>query len=126
MRIACLLVPDLPLHAELRASPDLRGLPLAITSGPGARAEILAVSREAARHSVRTGQTLPQARAVCPEIEVRIASPILERTAREALLDIALSLSPRAALAPRASGAFVSEGAVFLDASGVAVSVRSF
>jgi len=119
MRIACLLVPDLPLHAELRASPDLRGLPLAITSGPGARAEILAVSREAARYSVRTGQTLPQARAVCPEIEVRIASPILERTAREALLDIALSLAPRAELADRGSGIFASEGAVYVDATGI-------
>jgi len=119
MRIACLLVPDLPLHAELRASPDLHGRALAITSGPGARAEILAVSREAARYSVRTGQTLPQARAVCPEIEVRIASPILERTAREALLDIALSLAPRAELADRSSGIFASEAAVYVDATGI-------
>lgn len=119
MRIACLLVPDLPLHAELRASPDLRGLPLAIMNGPGPRAEILALSREAARYSVRPGQTLPQARAVCPEIEVRIASPSLERTAREALLDIALSLAPRAELADRSSGIFASEGAVYVDATGI-------
>jgi protein ImuB len=119
MRIACLLVPDLPLHAELRASPDLRDLPLAITSGPGARAEILALSREAAQHGVRTGQTLTQARSVCPEIEARIASPILERTAREALLDIALSLAPRAELADRSSGIFAAEGAVYIDASGI-------
>ena len=118
MRIACLLVPDLPLHAELRASPHLRGSPLVITSGPGARAEIIAVSREAARHHLRTGQTLPQARAVCPEFEVRIASPILERTARDALLDVAFSLAPRAELADRASGLFASEGAVYIDASG--------
>ncbi len=119
MRIACLLVPDLPLHAELRASPDLRGQPLAITSGPGARAEILSVSREAALRSVHTGQTLPQARAVCPEIEVRIASPILERTARDALLDIALSLAPRAELADRVGGIFAPEGTVYVDASGI-------
>jgi protein ImuB len=120
MRIACLLVPDLPLHAELRASPNLRGLPLVITSGPGARSEIIALSQEAAKYSIHTGQTLPQARAVCPEIEARIASPILERTAREALLDVALSLAPRAELADRASGLFASEGAVYLDASGIA------
>ena len=120
MRVACLLIPDLPLHAELRASPELIGQPLVITSGPGARAEILAVSSEAAAHSVRPGQTLPQARAVCPDVEVRIASPILERTAREALLDVALSLTPRAELANRASGIFLSEGAVFADASGIA------
>lgn len=119
MRIACLLIPDLPLQAELRASPELRSEALAITSGPGARAEILAVSPEAARRSVQPGQTLPQARAVCPEIEVRIASPILERTAREAMLDVALSLAPRAELAPRASGLFASEGAVYVDAAGI-------
>jgi protein ImuB len=48
-----------------------------------------------------------------------MASPALERTAHEALLDAALSLSPRAALVPRASGAFAAEAAVLVDASGV-------
>ncbi len=119
MRIACLLVPNLPLDAELRAHPELRGEPLAISSGPGARAEILSVSREAALRGVRPGLTPPQARAVCPEIEVRVASPVLERTAREALLDAALSLSPRAELAERSAGPFASEGAVYVDASGI-------
>jgi protein ImuB len=119
MRIACLLVPDLPLHAELRASPELKGLPLVITNGHGFRAETLAVSHEAFAQGVRPGQTLPQARAVCPEIEARIASPILERAAREAMLDVALSLAPRAELAERASGLFLSEGAVYVDAGGI-------
>ena len=119
MRIACLLVPDLPLHAELRASPELKGHPLVITNGHGFRAETLAVSREALAQGVRPGQSLPQARAVCPEIEARIASPILERAAREAMLDVALSLAPRAELAERASGLFLSEGAVYVDAGGI-------
>jgi protein ImuB len=119
MRIACLLVPDLPLHAELRASPELNGRPLVITSGPGTRAETIALSREAFVRGVRAGQTLPQARAVCPDIEVRVASPVLERAARETLLDIALSFAPRAELVERASGPFVSEGAVYVDAEGI-------
>ena len=118
MRVGCLLVPDLPLQAALRAEPELRERPLVITSGPGNRAEIVAVAERAAQQAVRPGQTLPQARAVCPDIEVRIASPVLERTAREALLDVALSLAPRAETAPRASGIFASEGVVFVDASG--------
>lgn len=118
MRIACLLVPDLPLRAALRAEPDLRGQALVITSGPGNRAEILAASHEARRQGVLPGQTLPQSRAVCPGIEVRVASPVLERAAREAMLDVALSLAPRAELAERASGVFVAEGAVYVDASG--------
>jgi protein ImuB len=119
VRIACLLVPDLPLHAELRANPELKGLPLVITNGHGLRAETLAVSPEAIEKGVRPGLTLPQARAICPEIEVRIASPVLERAAREAMLDVALSLAPRAELAERGSGLFLSEGAVYVDASGI-------
>ena len=118
MRIACLLVPDLPLHAELRASPELQGFPLVITNGPGSRAEILSVSHEAFSCGVRVGQTLPQARTVCPRIEARIASPVLMKTAREAMLDVALSMAPRAELAEPSSGLFLSEGAVYVDASG--------
>jgi protein ImuB len=119
VRVACLLVPDLPLHAELRANPELADRPLIITSGPGPRAEILALSREAFFQGARTGQTLPQARAVCPGIAVRIASPVLEKAAREAMLDIGLSMAPRAELAERSSGLFLSEGAVYVDASGI-------
>ncbi len=119
MRIACLLVPDLPLHAELRASPELKGHPLVITNGRGFRAQTLAVSDQAFAQGIRPGQTLPQVWAVCPEIEVRIASPVLERAAREAMLDVALSLTPRAELAERTSGLFLSEGAVYVDASGI-------
>ena len=53
MRIACLLIPDLPLAAELRAHPEWAGRPLAIAAGPGPRAEIIAVSPEAARAGAR-------------------------------------------------------------------------
>ncbi|HIF92176.1 MAG TPA: DNA polymerase Y family protein [Myxococcales bacterium] len=118
MRIACLLVPDLPLHAELRASPELQGFPLAITNGPGSRAEILSISHEAFSQGVRVGQTLPQARTVCPRIEARTASPVLMKAAREAMLDVGLSMAPRAELAEPSSGLFLSEGAVYVDASG--------
>jgi protein ImuB len=50
---------------------------------------------------------------------VRVASPALEQAARAALLDAALSFSPRTALAPPAPGAYAAEAAVYLDASGV-------
>jgi protein ImuB len=119
VRVACLLVPDLPLHAELRASPEWVGRPLVVVSGPGTRAEVLAASPEARAQGIRPKQTLPQVRALCPDTVVRVASPALERAAREALLDAALSLAPRAELAPRASGLFLAEGAVYVDASGI-------
>lgn len=118
-RIACLLIADYPLQAELRAHPELRGAPLVITCGPGPRAEILIASPEASSRGVQPRQTLPQARAVCPNLVARIASPPLEQAAREALLDAALSLAPRAELAERGSGYFAAEGAVYLDATGI-------
>jgi len=119
MRIACLLVPDLPLRAELRANPDLCEEALVITDGKGSRAAILTVSARARAQGVREGSTLPQARALSRDLVVRVASPALERAARETLLDVALSLSPRAELTDRSSGLFASEGAVYVDASGI-------
>jgi protein ImuB len=125
VRIACLRVPDLPLAAELRASPELAGAPLAIAAGSGPRAELIAVSPEARRAGIRALSTVTHARAVCGDLQVRIASPALERAARAALLDAALSFSPRAALAPVASGPRAAEAAVFLDAAGTASLFRS-
>jgi protein ImuB len=124
-RIACLLVPALPLAAELRAHPELAGRPFAIASGPGPRAEIVAVSPEAARAGVRPLETVVHARAACAALELRVLSSALEQAARAALLDAALSTSPRAEPAPPGAGAYAAEAAVFVDARGVAALFRS-
>jgi protein ImuB len=121
MRIACARVADLPLAAELRAHPELRGRPLAIAEGASARAELLCVSREAARAGVRAGASAAHARSLCAALAVRVASPALEQAARDALLDAAFSCAPRAELAPRSGGAFATEAAVFVDAAGTGV-----
>ena len=118
-RIACLLVPDLALRAALRAEPALANDVLVIASGRDGRAQILAVSPLAARLGLEAGRSLAHARAVTGELCVRVTSPALERAARDALLDVALSLSPRAALEAQTSGSFANEAAVLLDASGV-------
>ena len=124
-RIACLLVPDLPLRAEQRARPEQAHAPFVVASGADPRADVLAVSPAARSAGVPRFGTVAQARAILPELGVRIASPALERAARGTLLDVALSLSPRAALAPRATGPFAAEGAVFLDAGGTGRPVRA-
>src|SRR5262245_12272259 len=124
-RIACLLVPALPLAAELRAHPELAGRPFAIASGPGPRAEIVAVSPEAASAGVRALSTVVHARAACAALELRVLSPALEGAARAALLDAALSTSPRAEPAPPGAGAYAAEAAVFVDARGVSALFRS-
>jgi len=117
--VACLLVPDMPLAAELRAHPEQVGRPLAIATGPGPRAELISVSPEAAQHGVRAQASVAHAHALCAALCVRPASPALERTARAALLDTALSCSPRAMLAPRVSGVYAGEAAAYLDVAGM-------
>lgn len=118
-RIACLLVPDLPWVALVRAQPERAGRPLAVTAGAGPRVDVLALSPEAARRGVRLPCSAAQARAACAELEVHPASAALEDAARRALLDAALSVSPRAELAPPATALRAGEAAVFLDASGI-------
>ncbi len=125
MRTACLLIPNLPLAAELRAHPELIGQPLAVVTAAGPRAELIAVSPEAARRGARRSTSVAHARAVCAELIVRVASPAIEAAARATLLDAAISVSPRADSAPRTSGPYASEAAVYLDASGVEALFRS-
>jgi len=124
-RIGCLLVPDLVVQAERRAQPELVGHPLAVVSDRSSRAEVIAASPEASRANVRAGQSVAHARAICSGLVVRTASPARERTARQGLLDAALSLAPRAELAPPAPPPFAAEAAAFLDASGVEALFRS-
>jgi protein ImuB len=118
-RVACLLVPDMPLWAELRAHPELADLPFVVAAGSDPRAEVIEASPAAIRAGVRTRGSVTHARAVCSDLRVRVLSPALERAARQTLLDIALSFSPRAALAPRSAWAVSSAAAVLLDASGM-------
>lgn len=118
-RIACLLVPGLPLAAELRAHPEWVGQPVAVVAGSGPRAEVLALSPEAEAQAVQIGQTAVHARAACADLILCPHSPALERAARDALRDAALSTSPRVEEAPPGTGVYVAEAAVFIDARGL-------
>ena len=119
-RIACLLLPDALVQAERRARPELEGVPFVVATGDDGRAEVVAVSAEAAHQGVRAQHTLAHARAACAELRVCRLSPALEASARQSLLDAALSVSPRAEPAPPAEAPFAAESAVFLDAAGTA------
>ncbi len=117
--MACLLVPDLPLRAELRAHPELEGKPFVVAAGDDARAEVIAVSPAAFADGVRARGSVTQARSISSALQVRVMSPALEQATRQTLVDLALSFSPRAALAERSTWAFPCEAAVLLDASGL-------
>ena len=108
-RIACLWVPDLSLVAALRAEPELVASPLAVVQAGdlGGRAHVLG----AAAPGVEPGQTLAEARAICPALTVRKSSPERERAAAQAAREAAVSISPRVEEAAPAL--------VYLDASGL-------
>jgi protein ImuB len=124
-RIACLLVPDLPLRAELRVHPEQAGRPWVVTSGSDARAQVIAASPEARAAGIAPPCSLGRARSVCPEVGVRVTSLAGEQAARAALLDAAFACSPRAEAAPRAGGVFAAEAAVWVDAAGIETLFRS-
>ncbi len=114
-RIACLLVPDLPIAAICRVAPDLAGLPLVLTEGRGPHADVVSVSRAARAaglHPDRPGGQLnaAQARAAVAHLVVRPRDRAAERTAARALADVAASIASRVEIA--------SDGAVFLDVEG--------
>ncbi len=93
-RIACLWVPLFPLAARLRAEPELAGEAVAVCRGNGSTARVAAASRPARRAGVRAGMTLAQARSILPSLIARGRDPGCEGSAREALLEVAWSLSP--------------------------------
>ncbi len=109
--IACLSVPLFPLAARLRSEPELIDEAVAVCAGNGNAARIVAATRRARRAGIEPGQTLPQARALFPQLVTRGRDPESERSAREALLEAAGTLSPRLEDA--------GEGIVYADATGL-------
>ena len=116
-RIACLLVPDLPIAAACRADSDLAGRPLALSAGTGTHAPIVAAAAAARARGVRVGHTVAQSLAIAADLVVRPRDETAERSAVRALVDVAVSLASRIEAA--------ADGAVFLDAAGAAHLVPS-
>lgn len=109
-RLACLEVPLFPLAARLRSEPGLHDRPLAIVAESGGAVRVVAASRRARAAGVRAKQTIEAARASLPGLIVRPRDAECENAAREALLDLAESFSPRVE-----DG---GEGLVLVDAAG--------
>ena len=110
-RIACFLVPLFPLAARLRSEPELLTEAVVITEGNGTAARVIAATRRARKEAIRPGLTLPQARALLPKLIARGRDSECERSAQEALVDVAESFSPRVE--------DCGEGMVFIDIEGM-------
>jgi nucleotidyltransferase/DNA polymerase involved in DNA repair len=132
-RIACVLVADFAVAAITRANPELRDRPIALIRVPTTRSggslmsiasglvhksaayqphnELSHVSPSARAAGLRPAMTVAQARALSPDLIVTRPSPAAERSAADALLDVAESMSPVAEEGP--------PGCVWLDLTGV-------
>ena len=110
-RIACLYVPMFPLAARLRSEPVLLSEALAIVEGNGSSGHVIAATRRARTKGVRPGLTLAQARSILPKLIARARDAECERTALEALMEVAETFSPRVEDA--------GEGILFIDVSGM-------
>ncbi len=110
-RLACLYVPLFPLAARLRSEPDLKSDAVAIVEGNANNGHVVAATRRARVKGVRPGQSLAQARSLVPKLIARARDRECERTAQEALLEVAETFSPRI---EDAGG-----GMVFFDVTGL-------
>ncbi|HKC50172.1 MAG TPA: hypothetical protein VKF60_05215 [Myxococcota bacterium] len=107
-RFACLVLADLPLAAALRAEPELATKRVAIVESRERKAR--AAQSPSIVAGFYRGLTVAQARAVEPELLVRAFSLEGMRSAEQALLDVARSVSPRVMSA--------AAGLVFIDLAG--------
>jgi protein ImuB len=107
-RFACLLLPDLPLAAALRAEPELAAKRVAIVEQRDSKGRTPQSPTIVA--GLYRGLTAAQARATEPELLVRAFSLEGMRSAEQALVDVATSISPRVMMA--------GTGLVFVDLAG--------
>lgn len=110
-RIACFFVPLFPLAARLRSEPELLQEAVAVVEGNGNAAHVVAATRRARTKGIRPGMSLAQARSILPKLIARTRDAECERTAQEALFDVAETFSPRVEDA--------GEGVVFADVTGM-------
>ncbi len=109
--MACFYVPMFPLAARLRSEPELLQEALVIVEGNGNNAHVVAATRRARTKGIRPGHSLAQARSILPKLIARGRDAEGERTAQEALVEVAETFSPRIEDA--------GEGVVYIDIAGM-------
>jgi protein ImuB len=92
---ACAWVPCFAAAALERGEPALVDRPLVIVRGAPPVARVVEASLAAREHRIAPGMTEAEARARCPLLVVRIWSDERVAAARHALLEAALTVSPR-------------------------------
>src|SRR5947209_3936922 len=120
MLFACIYVPEFPVEALLRASPELRAQPVAVLDGSPPLLTVIAANAGARETEIEVGMTKLQAEA-CSGIHLSRRSIAQECAAHDALLDCAHAFSPRVEDTNHqtTSGNAKPGGTVILDITGL-------
>lgn len=116
LSFASIFIPDFPVQAVARQSPDLHGKPVALFEGAPPLTRVFAANQAARALGVEIGMTRLQTED-CTGVEWRWRSLSLETTAHAVLLDCAWTISPRIEDARKGSQAQLPD-TVVLDITG--------
>ena len=94
MGFAAIYVADFMVQAVVRAEPKLRNCAIALLEGTAPLRKVVAANEAALRAGLELGMTESQVEDFCV-VQVRLRSPVLEKTAHAALMDLGWSVSPR-------------------------------
>jgi protein ImuB len=94
MGFAAIYVADFMVQAVVRAEPGLRDCAVALLEGTAPLRKVVAANDAALRAGIEVGMTESQAEDFCV-VQVRARSPVQEKSAHAALMDLGWSVSPR-------------------------------
>lgn len=94
MAIACLRIPHMALRIALLDQPELDGLPLILSNPESGRAVVLDATNEATTKGVRTGLTLREASALCPDAVIVMPNPAMENRVSQEIVTKLEAISP--------------------------------
>lgn len=94
MLFACIYVPEFPVEAFVRITPELCEQAMAVLDGAPPLLIVIAANERAREAGIEVGMTKLQAEA-CPGVHLRRRSLAQEIAAHDALLDCAHAFSPR-------------------------------
>lgn len=94
MPVACLSIPHFALRVALLSQPELDGTPLVLSAPPGGRSLVEDRTPEAAERGIRTGMSLKEATALCPESVIIHPNPVRDAKVFERIISRLETLSP--------------------------------
>ncbi len=106
MSIACIVIPHFALRVALLERPELDGAPLVLGPPQGGRPIVNDATPEAAAHGIRTGLSLREAVALCPEAIILAPHPARENAAVEQIVAGLEMLSPAVEIDARQPGCY--------------------